>query len=129
MKTEVIVRFGDLDPYNHVNHARYFTYFESARVELLEEMGFGMNEMMEAGIQLVLVEVKASFHRSAQLHDRIEITTEVGEVARATTTWRQKATRAGELLVSLEVKAAFTNLHGRPMRVPEAFAAAVRSLT
>jgi len=128
MQSEVIVRFGDLDPYNHVNHARYFTYFESARIEALEEMGFGMGRMLEAGIQIVLVEVKAGFHVAAGLHDRLVITTEVIEVGRATTTWHQEARRDGELVVSLDVKAAFTNLEGRPRRLPEGFADAVARL-
>ena len=128
MQSEVIVRFGDLDPYNHVNHARYFTYFESARIEALEEMGFGMGLMLEAGIQIVLVEVRAAFHVAAGLHDRLVITTEVVEVGRATTTWHQEARSDGELVVSLDVKAAFTNLEGRPRRLPEGFADAVARL-
>ncbi len=128
MQTEVIVRFGDLDPYNHVNHSRYFTYFESARIEALEEIGFGMSRMLDTGIQIVLVEVRAGFHMAAGLHDRLVISTQVVDVGRTTTTWRQEARLDGDLVVSLEVKAAFTNLEGRPRRVPEGFADAVQRL-
>lgn len=128
MKTEFTVRFGDLDPYNHVNHARYLTYFESARVEALERMGFGMNDMMKAGCQMVLVDLSAKFHRAAGLHDRLVISTEVVEVARATTRWRQTAHRGEDLVVSLLVSAAFTDLMGRPRRIPEGFAEAAAKL-
>lgn len=123
-RTEMVVRFGDLDPYDHVNHARYFTYFESARVELLEEVGFGMDQMKRRGLQIVLVEVTARFHVPAVLHDRLTITTGVVEVARSTTRWRQEASRGDELVASLEVRAAFTDAGGRPIRVPEGFAEA-----
>ena len=33
------VRFYELDPYNHLNHASYVQYFEVGRVELLESIG------------------------------------------------------------------------------------------
>jgi len=36
------VRFYELDPYNHLNHASYVQYFEVGRVELLESIGFGL---------------------------------------------------------------------------------------
>lgn len=120
-RTEMVVRFGDLDPYDHVNHARYFTYFESARVEMLEEVGFGMEVMKRRGIQIVLVEVTARFHVPAVLHDRLTITTAVVELARSTTRWRQEARRGDELVVSLEVRAAFTDAAGRPIRIPDGF--------
>lgn len=43
------VRWGDMDAQGHVNHTVYFTYCESARVELLRQIGFkgkqaGLNE-------------------------------------------------------------------------------------
>jgi acyl-CoA thioester hydrolase len=119
--TTIVVRFGDLDPYDHVNHARYFTYFESARIELLEEMGFGMDVMKSQGFQIVLVEVTARFHKPAVLHDRLTIETAVLEVARSTTRWRQQATRGGDLIASLEVRAAFTDAGGAPVRAPAGF--------
>ena len=39
------VRFGELYPYNHVNHAVYISYFEAARVELLMEAGYSLGQM------------------------------------------------------------------------------------
>lgn len=122
--TTIVVRFADLDPYDHVNHARYLTYFESARIEMLDEMGYGMAAMKRDGFQIVLVELTARFHAPATFHDRLEITTSVGEIRRSTTSWSQAA-RLGETpMASLDVKAAFTNREGRPIRAPEGFAAA-----
>ncbi len=125
--TDIVVRFGDLDPYDHVNHARYFTYFESARIELLDEMGYGMDVMKRAGFQIVLVEVTASFVTPATLHDRLQVTTRVVDVKRATSLWRQEARRNGELVATLDVKAAFTDLDGRPTRAPHGFAEAAQT--
>ena len=122
--TTIVVRFADLDPYDHVNHARYLTYFESARIEMLDEMGYGMDVMKRDGFQIVLVELTAGFHAPATLHDRLAVTTTVGEIKRSTTTWTQRATIGETLVASLDVKAAFTDRTGRPIRAPEGFAEA-----
>jgi len=38
--TRMAVRWGDMDAYGHVNNTVYFRYFEQARCEWLEQMGF-----------------------------------------------------------------------------------------
>lgn len=123
-ETTVVARFADLDPYDHVNHARYLTYFENARVEALDEMGFGMDELKQAGVQIVLVGLTARFHTPTRLHDRLSISTEVVDVGRAGSQWRQEARRGDVLVATLDVRAAFTGSDGRPRRAPEGFAEA-----
>jgi YbgC/YbaW family acyl-CoA thioester hydrolase len=124
-ETTIKVRFSDLDPYDHVNHARYLSFFEAARVEALEEMGFGMGLMRAQGLQIVLVEIGARFVRPAGLHDLLTIRTVIGEGTRATSLWHQEARLgSGDLVASLDVRAVFTDLVGRPRRAPDGFAAA-----
>lgn len=124
-QTSITVRFADLDPYDHVNHARYLTYFESARIEMLEAVGYPMTRMKRDGFQIVLVEVHVRFHTAAGLHDRVSIVTELLDVRRASTSWRQEARVDDRLVATLEATAAFTDPNGRPIRPPEGFAAAV----
>ncbi len=120
--TELRVRFGDLDPYDHLNHAHALTFFESARVEALEALGYGLDRLKEEGIHIVLVEVTARFHRPARLHDLVKITTEVLSVGRTTSTWRQVMNRDSDVIATLDITAAFTDRNGRPRRAPEGFA-------
>ena len=121
---EIRVRFYELDPYNHVNHTNYLAYFETARVEYLNEVGLGMDVMKDHGYQIVVVELTAKFLAAAGLGDVLNVTTNVIEVGRVTSTWGQVMTRGDETIATLEVKAAITDLAGRPRRVPEEFAAA-----
>jgi acyl-CoA thioester hydrolase len=123
--TSVTVRFADLDPWGHVNHARYLSYFESARIELLEEIGFGIMDMAAAGHLIVLVEMTARYHAASNLHDVLSITTRVGEVSRATSHWHQEARSGDTMVATLDIRAAFTDADGRPTRPPEGFAGAV----
>jgi len=123
--TQVKVRFYELDPYDHVNHTNYLAYFEAARVEYLEEAGWGLDKMKEEGWQIVVVEFRARFMAAARLNDILTVETEVGEIGRATSTWTQRLTRNGEPIATLEVTAAFTDRSGRPRRIPAEFVAAV----
>jgi YbgC/YbaW family acyl-CoA thioester hydrolase len=122
--TDVKVRFYELDPYGHVNHTNYLAYFEAARVEFLEDVGFGLLSMQENGWQIVVVELTARFAAAAGLNDILTIDTRVGEVGRVSSTWHQTMTRGGDPVASLDITAAFTDLAGRPRRIPPEFAAA-----
>ena len=45
------VRYGDLDPNQHVNNAVYATYFETGRVTLMKDRDHGL-ESIHFGIQI-----------------------------------------------------------------------------
>lgn len=119
------MRFYELDPYNHVNHTNYLAYFETARVEYLAELGFGLDVMKERGFHLVVVGLEARFVASAGLHDLLTVETRVAEVGRVTSTWRQDMTRGDDVIATLEINAAFTGTDGKPRRIPTEFAEAV----
>ncbi|HUO45927.1 MAG TPA: acyl-CoA thioesterase [Acidimicrobiia bacterium] len=128
-RSEVKVRFYELDPYNHVNHTAYLGYFEAARVEALATAGYGIDVMKEAGFQIVLVDMTARFLKPATLHEVLTIDTEVVEISRSASRWHQEMRRGDELIAVLDVRAAFTDLEGRPTRAPQGFAAVFPSAT
>ncbi len=120
----VKVRFYELDPYNHLNHSAYVQYFEVGRVELLEELGFGLATMKERGFHLVVTEINTRFLKSAGPHDELVVETGVHELRRASSTWRQRLLRGSEALATQRVTAAMTDTDGKPVRfAPELTAA------
>ncbi|HEX6946720.1 MAG TPA: thioesterase family protein [Acidimicrobiia bacterium] len=127
-ETSLKVRFYELDPYDHVNHTNYFGYFETARIEYLQEMGFGLLEMKEQGWQLVVVEAHARFLLAARYGDELTIRTWVQETGRVKSEWRQSMARGDEPVAQLTIVAAFTDLDGKPRRVPEEFASHLETL-
>ncbi len=126
--TSLKVRFYELDPYDHVNHTNYFSYFETARIEYLSDMGWGLDVMKEQGWQLVVVEAQARFLAAARYGEELTIQTWVEETGRVKSVWRQVMTRAGVEIARLTISAAFTDLQGKPRRVPEDFAAHLETL-
>ena len=124
-RTSIKVRFSDLDPWGHVNHARYLSYFESARIELLDEIGHGILDMAETGRQIVLVELTTKYLVASNLHDVLDIATSVHSIKRATSHWHQEAHCEDTLVTSLDLRCAFTDLDGRPSRPPDGFMEAI----
>ncbi len=120
--TSVKVRFYELDPYDHVNHTNYFAYFETARIEYLNEAGWGLDVMKQRGWQLVVVEMTARFLAAARYGQELTIHTWVEDAGRVKSTWRQVMLRDDEEVARLLVTAAFTDLDGRPRRLPDEFA-------
>ena len=119
------VRFYELDPYNHLNHAAYIQYFEVGRVEFLESIGFQLNHLQDLGYHLVVTEIKTRFLRSAGAHDELVVETEIGEIRRATATWHQRLVRGEEIVAQQEISFAVTDTDGKPVRFPDQLVAAL----
>jgi len=126
--TSVKVRFYELDPYDHVNHTIYFSYFETARIDYLAEMGWGLHRLKDEGWQFVVVELNARFLAAARFGEELTIHTWIEEVSRVKSTWQQVMLRGEETVARLTVSAAFTDLGGKPRRIPEDFIAHMESL-
>jgi acyl-CoA thioester hydrolase len=112
------VRFNELDPYNHVNHAVYISYFETARVEALAAIGLPINELAEKGFQFVITEVHARYRQPALAGDVVTVETWLSKTGRVSSIWSQRIMREDTVLVEGEVRAGITNVEGRAARPP-----------
>lgn len=115
---QVRVRFGELDPYNHVNHAVYLVYLEAGRVEALESVGMAMERMAAQGWQVVVADISVRFRAPAVAGDVLTVETVIGEVGAVTTRWKQRILRGSQVLVESELRAGSTGVDGRPKRLP-----------
>lgn len=127
-RSDVKVRFHELDPYGHVNHGVYLNYFEAARTELLDQLGFGLGALRDRGLHIVVVEVTVRFRVPALAGDVLTIETQVGELRRASSTWRQRLLRDGEVLAEADVRAALVSPEGRPTAAPDDLRTALEGL-
>jgi len=127
--TSLKVRFYELDPYDHVNHTNYFSYFETARIEYLTEMGYGLTYLKEQGFQFVVVEITARFQAAARYGQELTIHTWISDTGRVKSIWNQVMLRGDEIVAKVTVIAALTDLDGRPRRIPQDFIDHMGSLT
>jgi acyl-CoA thioester hydrolase len=128
------VRFGELDPYNHVNHAIYVAWFEAGRGEALDSIGMSLSAMAELGFQVVVTDLSVQYKVPGRAEDNVTVETWVSEIGGARSTWSQRITRPNletgvpTVLCLAEVRAGCTNSDGRPTRMPPELKAALARL-
>lgn len=128
-RSELTVRFNELDPYNHVNHASYVIYLEVARTEALEACGVPIATVAARGFQLVVTRLDIRYLAPAGAGDRLTVTSEIGRLRRVSGSWIQRIHRGDEMLVEAEVHVAVTDRAGRPTRPPDWLFPALASLS
>jgi acyl-CoA thioester hydrolase len=126
--TTIDVRFYELDPYGHVNHGVYLNYFEVARIELLDSIGFGLPRLRQLGFHLLVVETHVRFRAPAMAGDRLVVRSRLGQLKRASATWLQEIHRDETLIATNEVRSAITDAHGHPIAAPAELTRALRDL-
>ncbi len=91
------VRFGDLDPNQHVNNAVYATYFETGRVTLMKDPGYGL---IPPGVTWIMV--RLDIHFRAELHwpGKIELGLGVVKFGRTSVTFDQVVFSEGKCIAS-----------------------------
>ena len=121
--TQIVPRFGELDPYNHVNHAVYVSYFEAARCVALEDVGMALPDLSDENVQIVVTNLEVRFREPATARDTLRIETEVAELRRASTKWNQRIIREADdtVLVQAQLTAAVCDNAGKPRRPPPDF--------
>ena len=118
-QTTIGVRFSELDPYQHVNHAVYVTYFEVARTEALVACDVPLAVMAERGCQLVVTSLEVRFRGAAVADDQLLVESRLKQLRRASIVWSQRILRGDDVLVTAELTTGVTDVNGRPARPPD----------
>ena len=121
----VRVYLEDTDAQGFVYHASYLRFFERARSEILDSIGYPMRDIAEGSHRFVVYEMKIRYRQPARLGDRLEIKTQVQRSSGYRITFRQEATKAGEssALVTAEVEVVSLDARGELLELPPALSA------
>lgn len=125
---ELRVRFHELDPYGHVNHGVYLNWFETARIEILDALGFGLDTLQARGLHLVVTEANLRFLRPAVASDVVTIESEIRDLRRATSWWHQRAVCGGEVIAEADVRSGTVDPQGRAVAAPSDLLGVLQSL-
>ena len=79
-ETRIKVRSYELDFFQHVNNAVYLNYIEQARVELLQNAGFTLDDFLSQKILPVVVNVNINYRRASHLNDELVIFTHISRI-------------------------------------------------
>jgi acyl-CoA thioester hydrolase len=93
------VRYAECDLQGHVFNANYFAYFDIALTELWREAAGGYQEMLDGGLDLVVVEATARFKAPARFDDELDLEVTVSHLGTTSMRTDLRVLRDGVLLV------------------------------
>ena len=77
-KTNIQIRFKDIDQLGHVNNANHLTYFETSRVKYFNDIFAAETNWKETG--LILAHTEISYKKPIFLEDEISCYTKISKI-------------------------------------------------
>lgn len=118
----VRVYLEDTDAQGFAYHASYLRFFERARSEILDALGYPIRDIAEGSHRFVVYEMRIRYHRPARLGDRLEIRTRAQRSSGYRITFLQTATGQADPapLASAEVEVVSLGADGELLELPAA---------
>ena len=117
--TPIRVHFRDLDPYAHVNHSVYVSWFEIGRTEALRDNGILLAGPHASEYQFVVSELEIRYRKPALADEMVQVESSIVELRGASNRWRQRVLREGEVLADGIVRIGLVDRSGRVARMPD----------
>lgn len=117
------VSYYETDRMGIVHHSNYIRWFEDARVDFLEKVGFSYDKMESMGVMIVVLGVACEYKNSARFGDRIVVIPKISEFNgfKMTVSYRVIKKDNGLLLATGETKHCFTDLQLKPIRTKKLY--------
>ncbi|WP_309399069.1 acyl-CoA thioesterase [Cerasicoccus maritimus] len=117
--TNIRVRYAETDKMGIVYHTNYFVWFEMCRVEMLDNIGLSYRDLESRGYLLPVLDISASYKKSAHFDDRLTVTCFIDEPPTLRINISYEVRRSDELLVTGSSRHAFMSPEGRPLKPPK----------
>ena len=111
------INYYETDKMGITHHSNYIRLMEEARVDFLEQVGYGYDRWEREGISSPVIGVEGEYKRSTTFDDVIRIHTEVAEYQRVrlTIAYTMYNDQTGEIVFTGKSRHCFLNTAGRPM--------------
>lgn len=111
-RTELTVRFGDVDPAGFVYYPRLVHYCHVAMEDVFSErLGLAYATYLEEhGLGLPTVHLEADYHRPMHYGDRIAIEVTIERLGETSIVWRYRLLRGGEEPAAAEMRIVTVNM-------------------
>lgn len=95
-ESRIPVRYAETDRMGVVYHANYLLYFEVARTEFLEKLGYPYSRIEEEGLMAPVLDVQLSYGSSLTYGDVAIVRTKVTEVTPVKTVYSYEVYKEGQ---------------------------------
>jgi acyl-CoA thioester hydrolase len=117
----------DTDATGVVYHAGYLRFAERARTEMLRLAGITLSRMRDDhGLVFLVRDCAVDYLAPARLDDRVEVRSQVVDLAGAALKTEQIIARDGSELARLRVRVVCVDSGGRAARIPDALCEALK---
>jgi acyl-CoA thioester hydrolase len=79
IKIPIIVAWGEMDAYAHVNNAVYFKYFESAQVKYFDALGLN-DSLQAAGLRIVIHKISCTYMIPITYPDNLQVGARITDI-------------------------------------------------
>lgn len=120
--TEIPVRYRDLDPEGHVNHAVYVSFLELTRVRY-------MRAVIDAGIDdlnAVVAHLEIDYKRPIAIGETVTVALGVTDLGRSSVTMAYEVRADGDVAATAETVMVRVDDDGNATPMPEAWRATIR---
>jgi acyl-CoA thioester hydrolase len=118
-------RSYEMDSYRHLNNGVYLGWFEQARLEYLQSLGFSYDGFADREQWIVVARTEVDFRVPLHLGDVVGIETVVEALGRSSVRFRQRLRRDDAVAAEAFTVMVFSGPDGRSVPVPDDFRAAV----
>lgn len=118
-RTELDVRFRDVDALRHVNNAVFFTYLEQARVRYLGDV---LALDVIGSLPMILASVRLDYRSPIQFGERVAVDTRIDWIGTSSISMSHRMTADGHgrlVAESSTILVSYDYARARPQPVPE----------
>ncbi len=130
--TKIEVRYAETDQMGVVHHSVYPIWFEVARTQFSQEMGFPYKKMEKMGLFLPVRELSIKYLEPVKYGDTVIIETKAVRLTPARIVFSYRVLLENHLMTIGETLHAWTNRELRPVNLkkvfPQVYEAALKSL-
>lgn len=119
--TEIRVRYGETDRMGFAYHGHYLAWFDTSRVNLMDELGCPYRDLEENGFHLPVLEAAIKYRRPVTFDDRVKITTVIREKPSVRIRINYTLSCHDRVVGEGYALHAFINGNGQPVRPPQIF--------
>lgn len=128
MNPEPYVRkaqYHETDRMGVIHHSNFIRWFEEARVDYMDKLGFSYARAEGEGIASPVLYISCEYKSMVRFGDAVRIRASIAELtgSRMTVRYRVEDGRSGELRAAGESRHCFINKEGRPVSLKKAIPA------
>ena len=119
---ELKAQYYETDQMGIVHHSNYIRWFESARIDYMEQMGVSYRKMEEEGILSPVLSASYNYHRMTYFGDTVAITVSIKSYnsIRLALSYQVRNQESGVLLAEGETGHCFLNKEGKLLSLKKA---------